>query len=333
MKILFITDNEPREREEKNFQLHLSSSNNIAVRYTENSDPIIPKNIDQYDAVIFFVKFRNLSSYTKIDWRKYSGLRILYDHDTVQNFESYFINNMQGQWNKEISRHGFDAVIATSGSSVEKFKASGINSYWLPKSYDSNRFYDKGLQRSGYCTFGSMYRSRAKMIRKIRQSNMPLTHFTSKYENLNDELNKYSACLICNMPASVPFGRFGRLLERLSPGLISQPSPGSEVFFKNLESAASGCIQVCDFNPDLHELGFQDGINCITYDNFDELTEKMHLVDEAALKKMQAQSIRTARLHTNKIRAYQLEELCHQIISGKKTPGIKFHNETWLNLS
>lgn len=333
MKILFITDDESREREEKNFQLHLSTSKNIVVNYVGKNSPPIPKNIDKYDAVIFFVKFRNLSNYTEIGWKKYSGLRLLYDHDTVQNFGSYFKNNMQGQWNKEITRHKFDAMIATSSSSVEKFNTSGINSYWLPKSYDSNRFYDKRLQRSGYCTFGSMYRSRAKMIRKIQQSNMSITHFTSKYENLNDELNKYSACLICNMPATVPFGRFGRLIERISPGLISQPSPGFEVFFKNLESAASGCIQICDFNSDLYKLGFQDGINCITYNNFDELIEKIRLIDETTLGKMQAQSIKTAKLHTNKIRTHQLEKLCHQIISGDKIPEINFCNEKWLDLN
>lgn len=311
--ILLISEFDNKEREEKDFINEIINTNKIKVHNILFDGEYNSTNFVNFDIVVFFIKFKTLLSLAPIDWGNYRGPRILYDHDTIQNFGTFFNNKMSGMWNSEFHRHKFDSIIVTSQTAALKFNENKIKAYWLPKSYDSKFFYDKHIERSGICTFGSLYRSRAKLMRELKNHRIAINFFKTSYSQLNAELNKYQACLICNMPASIPFGKFGRAIERLSPGILTKPVPGYEVFFKNLESAASGCIQICDSNPDLEALGFYDGHNCITYNDFNELFHKLEKFNSYDLSKMRLESINTALRHTNKVRATEFVELCHTI--------------------
>lgn len=326
MKILFITEPEDKIRNESNLVDHIGKSRNITVHHAHPHQDPIPSDARNYDAIIVFIKFRNLARADSINWKGYDGIKILYDHDTINNFSKFIDGNTPFEWNHQYERHNFDAIIVTSSHAADRFNNQGLNAYWLPKSYDSDRFFDLNSCRNGLCTFGSLYRSRAALKRKLSASRIDFNYITTRYENLNQELNKYKACMICNMPAVVPYGRLGRLFEKLLPGSIVRPTAGHEVFIKNLEAAGAGCIQICDFNSDLLKLGFMDGHNCMTYHTLDELIEKIGFLDFSGIDLMKTKSMHTVSRHTNRIRAIQLEHLCRKIRNNDKSE-MNFNSE------
>jgi hypothetical protein len=117
-----------------------------------------------------------------------------------------------------------------------------------------------------------MYPSRVAMLRTVRGHGIQVHHVIAPYEDLNQSLNRFLVCLVCNMDTRslIP----SRLVRRV-PWLGLKVWPGPEVMLKNFEASGAACAVFCDASPDLERLGFHDGEHVVTYRDFSELTEKL----------------------------------------------------------
>jgi hypothetical protein len=226
-------------------------------------------------AVIWYVRFRKLVKRPPFDWRDYSGQRVMYDFDAYQNFSTMAGDRYLGAWPAVFRAHRFDTLVCTGKATRDDLIGHGVNAVWVPKAYDPARFFDKGEARQGIGYFGQLYDARVAMLERLEEAELPVTRFKCAYADLNDHLNRFAMCVICNM-VGVRRKMRRRLSDYLFPHYETEVFPGPEVMQKNFEVAASGCAPVCDDIPELHDLGFRDGESMISYRSLDELVEKLH---------------------------------------------------------
>jgi glycosyl transferase family 1 len=229
-----------------------------------------------YDAIVVFVRFRFLRDRPPIDWRGFTGRRVLLEHDAVHNYSRMAGDSLVGTWPPEVERQGFDLMIASGREVAERLAADGIPAVWVPKGYDERSFYDTGGARRGICHFGKRYAARAAMLRHLRRAGVSVSHVAAPPDRLNAALNRFESCLVCNMEGTPAFGVVGRALQHVMPGALVSVRPGLEAMIKNFEVAASGCAPFFDAIPELAQLGFVDGETAFVYSDFDELAERLH---------------------------------------------------------
>ena len=254
-----------------------------------NADPAA------YDAIVVFVRFRFLQAGPPLDWRGFTGKRVLLEHDALHNYSRLAGSGLLGAWPPEIARHGFDLTIASGREVAERLTADGAPSVWVPKGYDDHVFFDMGTAREGICHFGKRYAARAAMLRRLRRAGLSVSHVAAPPEQLNAVLNRYESCLVCNMEARFALGAVGRALQHVAPGALVIVGPGIEVMIKNFEVAASGCAPFFDAIPELSELGFVDGETAFVYSDFDELAERLRATPSEELREVGRRAALLAR--------------------------------------
>lgn len=250
---------------------------------------------NSYDAIVVFVRFRYLRAGPPIDWRGFSGKRILLEHDSVQNYSHISGGRLYGAWPAEFERHGFDLMVVSSREVSRRFEADAIPSVWVPKGYDERIFYDEGTPRDGTCHYGRLYVARTAMLRRLRRAGLSVSHVKAPFEQLNGVLNRYAACVVCNMEGTPAFGAVGRALQQVVPGALVTVRPGIEVMIKNFEVAASGCAPFFDAIPELSELGFVDGETAFIYSDFDDLAERLRATPPDDLREVGRRAALLAR--------------------------------------
>ena len=262
------------------------------------------------DTILWFVRFRLLRERPPFDWSGFDGRRVMYDFDTNANYHFLSVAEYRGEWPVVYRRQGFDTLVSTGKAVTELLVADGINAVWLPKAYDPARNYPLGQPRSGLCEFGQSYPSRKAMRAHLERAGVPFTRF-SDHAGLNQQLNRYLGCLICNLAGQVRSGP-GRAVNRLLPTRAITLSPGIEPMIKNFEVAAAGCAPIADWIPELADLGFVDGENMVAYRTLDELVERCrhYLGDPEALAAIgeRAAAVASSR-HTWAHRAAELGPL------------------------
>jgi hypothetical protein len=248
-----------------------------------------------YDAIVVFVRFRFLRDRPPIDWRGFTGRRVLLEHDAVHNYSRMAGDALVGAWPPEVERHGFDVMIVSGREVAERLAADGISAVWVPKGYDERTFYDTGGARRGICHFGKRYAARAAMLRQLRRAGVRVSHVAVPSDRLNAVLNRYESCLVCNMEGRPAYGALGRALQRVVPGALVVVRPGIETMIKNFEVAASGCAPFFDAIPELAELGFVDGETAFVYSDFDELAERLRSTPPDELREVGRRAALLAR--------------------------------------
>lgn len=231
----------------------------------------------EYDAVVFFVRFRELMERTSLPWSGYSGLKVLLDQDSFMDFCGWHGRSpYEGKWTETFTRLGFDLLICTGQRSAEHFRERGIHTEILYKGYDERYFHPLEQTRKGICHYGSPYAARLTMLKAVRRAGITVEDVCAPYMTLNGILNEYQFVLICNMTSTVPFGRLGASIEHRIPGSILRIQPAPEPMIKNFEAMGAGCCVFSDPSPDDAELGFIDGKNCVIYNGFDDLINRIH---------------------------------------------------------
>lgn len=251
------------------------------------ADEAVPRSVDDlprglgYDAIVFHLKFRRLETIGVFDWNSFSGNRVLLDFDVIQNYSAVAGRKRLGAWIPVIKRFGFDVVICPGRQITERFLDDGIPAVWIPKGYSAEIIRDEERpERRGICYFGRRYPARTAMLIRLEKAEIPVESFECTVAELSDHLNRYEACLVCNMelrwssrvpPAVV----YSSKVMRSPLGRIFRPFPGVEAYEKNFEVAGAGCAPICDWIPELDDHGFVDGESMISYRDFDELVEKL----------------------------------------------------------
>jgi Glycosyl transferases group 1 len=262
-----------------------------------------------YDAIVVFVRFRFLRAGPPLDWRGFTGKRILLEHDALHNYSQLAGSRLFGAWPPEIARQGFDLTIVSGREVAERLTADGAPSVWVPKGYDARNFFDAGTARDGICHFGKRYAARAAMLRHLRRAGVSVSHVAAPPDELNAVLNRYESCLVCNMEARPKFGALGRTLQQVAPGAFVVVRPGLETMIKNFEVAASGCAPFFDAIAELSDLGFVDGETAFVYSDFDELSDRLRSTPSEELREVGRRAALLAReRHTWSQRVDQILE-------------------------
>lgn len=271
----------------------------------------LPK-LDPFDAVVFFVKFKQLKLRPSINWDGFAGLRVLLDMDSFHDYGGWWGSPHVGGWTETIPRLGFDLIVVSGESSRRHFSALGIQTEVFHKGFDPAQFHDLDLPRRGLGHYGSPYGARLAMLRRVRKAGIEVGSIKVPYPELNTTLNHFLAIAVCNMTSLPRFGRFGRAIQRVAPGTFLKIGPGPEPMAKNFEAAAAGCAVFMDDNPDLEPLGFVDGETAIVYRDFDELIDKLRfwLERPEELRRIgQAAAALSLERHTWAQRAASLQEI------------------------
>jgi Glycosyl transferases group 1 len=221
------------------------------------------------DAIVTFIRYRDLVVADPIDWLGFEGLRVQLDHDAHTDLA--VSGPHRGTWARTFRRHGFDHLVVSGLRLVEHFERQGTPVSWLPKGFDGSALTDLGRRRTGIAHFGSLYRSRRAMLRALEKEGTPITHIVIPYEQLNERLNGVAGVVVCTLDARVRWGKLGRALERRWPGAALELGVDLEPMIKTFEVAGAGCAPLLAPSPDLESLGFADGTTALIWHDFDEL--------------------------------------------------------------
>ena len=118
--------------------------------------PDVP-DYQSYDAVITFVRFRELENLAALEWGDFRGQKILYDFDAFLFLRSLGFRAANVTWPATFHKHGFDWLLCTGKRVSEELTEVGVPAVWWPKAYDQKRFFDAGRERRGFCHFGTLY--------------------------------------------------------------------------------------------------------------------------------------------------------------------------------
>ncbi|MFP5356270.1 MAG: glycosyltransferase [Gemmatimonadota bacterium] len=233
-----------------------------------------PVALSDYDAIIVFVAFRRLRAAPTLTWGDYSGLRVLMDHDIIQNYSTIFDATLVGAWPAVFHRHRFDSVVTSGHTVQERLAGDGIPADWVPKGVEPARFPTRFGRRSGIASYGSAYTCRQVAERALRDAGIPLTRLpTTPYLQLGARLNRFLGCLAISSDLEVPPQQRASL-ERVVAREVPM-RPGLEPMAKFFEGAGAGCCPIADAMDDLEALGFRDGETCLTFRSHAELVDKL----------------------------------------------------------
>lgn len=230
--------------------------------------------LSQYDAVIVFVAFRRLRAAPTLAWGDFTGLRVLMDHDIIQNYSTIFDATLVGGWPRVFRRHRFDSMLTSGRAIAGRLADDGIAADWVPKGFEPARFPTRSGRRSGIATYGSAYTCRQVAERALHDARIPLTRLdTTAYLRLGARLNQFLGCLAISSDVELPLDQLASLKRG---GAREVPMrPGLEPMAKLFEGAGAGCCPIVDAMDDLEPLGFRDGETCLTFRSHAELVEKL----------------------------------------------------------
>jgi len=255
-----------------------------------------------FDVCLLFVRFRLLAEATPFDWSGFGGRRVWLEHDAWNNYSPAHAR-WHGRYPAVYERDRFHLMISTGRQTTQLLRRDGVNAQWVPKGYSDDVFHDLGLERSGTCTFGTMWPSRRALIHHLRGRGIEVIDVSGPFGSLNERLNAHVAGVVCNMPGLAPFGRAGRAINRLIPSFV-RTWPAVEPMIKTFETAAAGCAPIVDHLEELEDLGFVNGATCLTYRTFDEASEVLLSADPAELRAIGTAAAALARTrHTWRHRA------------------------------
>lgn len=258
-----------------------------------------------FEACLLMVRFRRLMASTGIEWDGFSGLKVWYEEDAVTNYSPSH-PRWNGKYTELWRREAFDLMIATGKRTTELLQADGVSARWIPKGYTADAFYDLGLDRSGICTFGTLWPSRRKLLHHLDRRGIDIADVSGPFETLNARLNAHTGALVCNMLGRPPFARVGRAINRVFPSFVTT-WPASEPMIKTFEVAGAGCAPIVDHLDELTDLGFVDGETCRTYRTFDEAGDLLSEVSSDELLELgQAAAALAQSRHTWGHRAAEL---------------------------
>lgn len=274
MRTLLVTNRPDRPRFETGLVDAIVASGDVTLHEVEEGWRL--PHLQQFDVVVFFVKFRQLRLRAAISWQDYCGPRVIMDHDSFHDYGGWWESPHVGEWSLHVPRLGFNAMIVSGETSRRHFRETlGIRTEIVNKGYEKRHFSDLRLPRSGIGHFGAPYGARMAMLRHVRSAGIVVRDISVPYGELNRALNGFEALLVCNMPSERRFGILGRAAQKIAPGSLLRVGPAPEPMAKNFEAAAAGCAVFMDHTPDLEGLGFIDGETAIIYDDFDELVDKL----------------------------------------------------------
>ncbi len=232
--------------------------------------------LSRWDAVIVFVAFTALRKAQPLQWDGFSGLRVLFDHDIIQNYSDLFDPTLYGLWPEVFRRHRFDSMVTSGRAVQQRLAEDSIAADWVAKGFEPSRFADLEGPRGGVVSYGSAYACRVVAERALTEAGLPLSRIAmTPYAELGAVLARFLACMAVSSDLCAP------LEDRSSlngvPARTIAMRPGLEPMAKFFEAAGAGCCPIADAMDDLEALGFRHGENAILFRTHGELVDEMHV--------------------------------------------------------
>jgi Glycosyl transferases group 1 len=178
----------------------------------------------------------------------------------------------------------------------------------LPKGFDATTFrFDPDRERKGFCTYGTAYLARAALARTYSRSRVTVAQLSLPFAELPDRLNDFAAGVVCHLVALRRGWKFGVALNRIRRGSLLRLRSGVEPMIKNFEIPGCGAALVCDYIPELEDLGFVDGENAIFYRTINELIDIVRTGDTDRLRQVGAAGARL--VHSRHTWQHRAEDL------------------------
>lgn len=268
MRTLIIHHPYVTERFERDFLARLADRPGVSLARADLdalgggvlADNTGPVRLNAYGAVVVFVAFNALRVAHPINWDGFAGLRVLFDHDIIQNYSDIFRTDLRGLWPEQFRRHRFDVVFTSGGRVRDRLLDDGVPAEWIPKAFEPSRFFDRSESRDGLATYGSAYRCRVAAEQALAEAGVPVHRLpTTPYPQLGKALSRHLACLAISSDLLDPLGSAPARRLRIRPGL--------EPMAKLFEAAGAGCCPVADAMDDLTLLGFRHGETVLNFDS------------------------------------------------------------------
>lgn len=264
--------------------------------------------LGSWDVVVVFVAFTALRNAEPLQWSGFGGLRVLCDHDAIQNYSDLFDPTLRGAWPEVFRRHRFDSIVTSGRAVQQRLIGEGIPADWVAKGFEPGRFADRDGPRDGVTTYGSAYLCRVIAERAIVEAGLPLTRIQmTPYPELGEVLARFLACMAVSSDLCVPLEQRALLASKPARGVPMRP--GLEPMAKFFEAAGAGCCPIADAMDDLAELGFRHGESAILFRSHGELVDQIRwwLAHPQELRDLgRAASVRAHGEHTWAHRAQTL---------------------------
>jgi len=232
-----------------------------------------PVRID-VDVVFSFVKFDHLLRAPKLDWQGFTGLRVHYDWDALQ--DGYWWGSpYAGAWGPTMVRQHFDLLITTGLQSRNLLREKGLVVETVHKGCDHAIIDLKQKRSKVFCTFGYDYPARVLAKSALRRAGVNVDDIKTNYADLGPSLNNYVACILCTFEGRIRGGTIGRALHRAMPQRFVEVGRAPEPMIKLFEASAAGCAPIVEWTPDLAALGFEDGKTAVIYKDIEELVDRV----------------------------------------------------------
>lgn len=230
--------------------------------------------LSRWDAIIVFVSFTALRKAQPLQWGGFAGLRVLFDHDIIQNYSDLFDPTLYGLWPEVFRRHRFDSMITSGRAVQQRLGEDGITADWIAKGFEPSRFADREGPREGVVSYGSAYACRVVAERAVTEAGLPLSRVAmTPYPELGAVLMRFLACMAVSSDLCVPVERRSHMKDE--PAREIAMRPGLEPMAKFFEAAGAGCCPIADAMDDLEALGFRHGDNAILFRSHGELIDEL----------------------------------------------------------
>lgn len=213
-------------------------------------------DLGQYDRIVLDLLFRHLSRQAKL-LARIPGL-VLYEEDACQEFLAS--SKWRGKFSAFYRKVPHARVIFTGYRVSERFKAMGVDAYFLPKGYDSAKLYDMGLPRDIQLGFigrlgSDDYQARKAFLERAACEHGLQIMRTEPGDEYRDALNRMAIFL----SADVGLG---------------------EYMAKNFEAMACGCVLMAYRQGQGEEeaLGLVDGENIVLYEDYEQFCQRLHFL-------------------------------------------------------
>jgi hypothetical protein len=326
MRALFLHHPYARERFEQDFVNRIAELPDIeparadleALSEGRLASPDRDIALGQWDAVVVFVAFTALRKAQPLQWNGFQGLRVLFDHDIIQNYSDLFDPALFGLWPDVFRRHRFDSMITSGRAVQQRLAGDGIAADWIAKGFEPSRFTDREGPREGVVSYGSAYACRVAAERALTEAGLPLSRIPmTPYPELGGVLSRFLGCMAVSSDLCAPVA--SRSALSATPARDIAMRPGLEPMAKFFEAAGAGCCPIADAMDDLEGLGFRQGETAILFRTHAELVDQLRWAltrpDE-----MRALGRAAARLahdrHTWRHRAQSLRAALERRLSG-----------------
>lgn len=174
-----------------------------------------------------------------------------YEFDWLPNFQS-IRKPLKIQWIVDLHVHqnypidGFHLAAHATKSLMNGYRAP--KNIWFPNAVDDRLFYPKSLEKRINMAFvGSRGGNRADSINRLERE--------------------------CGLQCFQAIGE--DMLQIISSAKIHfNQNNGPDINYRTFETIGMGVCLLTNYDPDLERLGFIDGVNCLTYRNFEECVSK-----------------------------------------------------------